>query len=468
MAPAAETPGRAWWAAFAIGAVVAWVVWRGAVSRAEHLQWAWGIDGGYFLQRIWQGGVDPFAPRTIFWDEAGGGTHGGRHHSPIVSLFVPGLALRPRFSTLLAMQALVLGTAVVPLFALAWRCSKDRLAAIALLLAALSVPGFLAIGVGDFRLLAPAMVLVPATVLAAVFGPWPAAFAATVLTCSVREELAPLLLSVLPLLTAERARRRDARLRDVWRVPAIAVGIPALLWQLGTMWRANLLQEGSLAGFGVVDGPLWQAPLEFTGKLLADLRGEYTDPPRLLWRLLQVGGLAPLLLLLRPLAGLAVLVFWVGACVHSGVVNPGQVHYYAALVGLYMALVPLALGRADRRVALVGAGVLLVGHLLVPPLPVSVREALDVASEPVAPEWALAEQIGPDEVVLASGWLLPTVAPRQEIYCTSDFRDSRFALYRKADVALLMVGEKWEQEIRDAGFVEVARANQGMLLRKVR
>lgn len=462
-----SSPGLAWLGAVVVALLVAVVVWRGAMGRAMQLQWAWGIDGGYFLQRIWQGATDPFAARTIFWDEAGDGTYGGRHHSPIVSMFVPGLALRPQLSTLLAMQAACIGAGVLPLFAFCWRCTRDRMAALALLVAAVSVPGFLAIGVGDFRLLAPALVLVPATVFAAVFGPWTAAFAATVVTCAVREEVAPLLIALLPLLVTERAARAGGSWREHWTVPVCAVALPALLWQGITMWRADLLQPGSFTGFAGFDVPPAEVPLKMLSMLLADVRGEHTQPPRLLLRLLALGGLVPLLLGLRPWAVLGVGAFWVGACVHAGVVNPGQVHYYAALVGLYVALVPLALGRVGgRRLALGGAAVLLVVHALLPPGPVSVREALEIADHDAAPEWELVKQIAPDEVVLASGWLLPLVPPRQEVFCTSDFRDSRHGLYARADVAFLMVGEAFEDEIRAAGFVEVARANQGMLLRR--
>lgn len=464
------TPGLAWaWAAL-VAVLVAALVWRGALGRALQLQWAWGIDGGYFLQRTWQGAVDPFAPRTLFWDEAGSGTHGGRHHSPIVSLFVGPMALRPHLTTLLATQALVLGAGVLPLFALCWNCVRRRGVSLLLLCAALSVPGFFAIGVGDFRLLAPALVLVPACIGAAVFGTWPAAFAATVLACSVREEIAPLLLFLLPFLVSERARREQVGWKQSYRIPILAVGLPAVLWHLITMWRADLQIPGQLMGFAGLDGtPAWRLPLEWAGMLLADVRGDLTDPPRLLLRLLAVGGVSSVLFLRRPWALAGLFVFWVGASENSGVVNPGQVHYYAPLVGLYVALVPLALtgwARGGLWVPGFGAALLLVGHALLPALPVSVGEAWDQASHEAGPEWELAATIGPDESVLASGWLLPTVSPRQQIWCTCDLRDSRFRLYERVDVVFLMMGESYEEEVRAAGFVQVARANQGMLFRR--
>jgi hypothetical protein len=473
--PPASGPGLAWIGAAAIAVTVGVVVWLGAAGRASQLQWAWGIDGGYFLQRVWQGTEDPFAPRSLFWDEAGSGLHGGRHHSPIVSLFVPAMALHPHFHALLAMQAVLLGAGVLPLFALCWRSCRARGSALLLTAAAVSVPGFLATGVGDFRLLAPAMVLVPATVGAAIFGPWPAVFAATALTCGVREELAPLLLCLVPWLVVERARWAGGGWRDHWRAPVWAVALPSVLWQLGTMVRADLLQPGQVMGFAGTDGaPVWMLPVAWGKMLVADLAGQHTGPPRLVLRLLAVGGLACLGMLRRPWSLLGFLVFWMGACLNVGVVNAHQVHYYAPLVGLFMALVPLALGRAPgerarpRWFVPAAACAVLAVHWLAPPLPVSVRDALrDGAQEP-APEWELARRIRPDERVLASGWLLPTIAPRQEIYCTSDLRDSRFALYEHVDVAFLMVGEAFEQEIREAGFVEVARANQGMLLRRPR
>jgi|GEM_PF-3644128 len=464
-------PGWAWLVAVVIAVAVGWLVARGALGRAGQLQWAWGIDGGYFMQRIWQGAVDPFAERTLFYTEAGAGTYGGRHHSPIVSLFIPALALRPHFTTLLVTQGALLGAGVLPLFALCWRCCEDRVVALALLVAALSVPGFFAVGVGDFRLLAPAMVLVPAALGAAVFGPWPAVFAATVLACSVREEIAPLLVVLLPFAVAERAARNQARWTVAGWVPLLAMALPALLWQAGTMWRASLYQPGALSGFAAGNPDGIVATLrDWSGMLASDLKGDYTDPPRVLRRVMEVGGIAGLLLLRKPLAIPAVLLFWVGAAVNIGVVNPGQVHYYAPLVGVFVALVPLSLGALDMRaLGLVGAGVLGLAHWLLPALPVSTDDALFLARQPRGPEWEMASTIDPDEVVLASGWLLPTVAPRQEIYCTCDLSDTRYVeVYPRVDVAYLMVGEAFEQEVRDAGFVEVARENQGILLRRPR
>ena len=467
---ASDRPGLTWFAAAVVALLVAVLVWRGLCGRALQLQWAWGIDGGYFLQRTWQGAVDPFAPRTLFWDEAGSGTHGGRHHSPIVSLFVGPMALRPHLKTLLATQAAILGAGVLPLFALCWNCTRHRGMALLLLCAALSVPGFFAIAVGDFRLLAPALVLVPACIGAAVFGPWPAAFAATVLACSVREEVAPLVIFLLPFLVSERARRAEVGWKQSYRVPVLSVGLPAALWHLGTMWRADLQMPGQLMGFAGLDGtPAWQLPLEWGGMLLSDLRGELTDPPRLLLRLMSVGGVASLLLLSRPWALAGLLIFWVGASENSGVVNPGQVHYYAPLVGLYVALVPLALTGWQRGRGWfpgVGAGVLLLGHALLPALPVSVEEAWNQASHEPGPEWDLAATIGPDESVLASGWLLPTISPRQEIWCTCDLRDAHSWVYERVDAIFLMKGDSYEGEVRAAGFVEVARANQGILFRR--
>ena len=98
-------PGRAWLGALLVSLIVAWLVARGALGRSAQMMWPWGSDSGYFLQRAWQGSHDAFADRTLIWNEDGEGTHGGKHHSPIISLFVPFVAVRPAYETLLLVQA---------------------------------------------------------------------------------------------------------------------------------------------------------------------------------------------------------------------------------------------------------------------------------------------------------------------------------------------------------------------------
>lgn len=434
--------------------------------------WPWGSDAGYFLQRVWQGAHDAFAERTLIWNEDGAGTHGGKHHSPIISLYVPWLAMRPRYETLLWLQAAVLGAGVLPLFALCWRVCRDRATAIALLIAAVSVPGLIAIGIGDFRPVAPAVVLVPALVGAAVFGPWPAAFAATVLACSTREEVAPFVLAMLPLLVSERTRRASGTPGwGAWRVPLLAVGVPAVLWMFGTGWRAELLNPmASIPGLELGERPLWTVPLRLGGLLVGDLLGNVVDSPRMIVRQVQVAGLAVLLLALRPWAALPMLVMWLGGCLAAGVVNPGQIHYYAPLVGLSVALVPLGLGRegpAGQKRARAAATAMLVLHLALPWFqgPVSVREALWLAGQERLPEWQLAEGIADNDRVLASDWLLPTMTPRQDVWLTGDLNDRGFDP-SDYDVALLVPDDPWMDRIAAAGFVEVDRRRQGVLLRR--
>lgn len=469
----APGPGRAWLPAVGVALAVALFVGVASAALARQMVWPWGSDGAYFLQRAWEATQGPTQRRTLLVLEQGHGAWGGRHHSPIIALYAPFVALWPRYSTLLAVQSALLGLGVLPLFVLCWRATQDRVTALLLLLAAVSVPGFLATGVTDFRLVALALALVPAAVLAAVFGPWPAAFAATVLACAVREEVAPLLLVALPWLIWERHRRGDRTRWAEARVLLLGVGLPALAWQLLTSWRLGMYMPGAATSFGHFD--LLTLPQTLVSVISQDLRGALTSPPPLFVRLLQVLGLTAPLLLLRPLAALPLLLFWFGAGINIGVVNPGQIHYYAPVVALFMALTPLALGNVEasprRRLVAQGLAVAMIGlHVAVPfyETPLPVRDGWDRRAEPPPDERALAALIGPTEGVLATGWLLPLLPPRRNLYCTHDSNgaDQSDAL-PMVDVGFFMLPDHGEaRPVVDAGFEEVGRTRNAVLYRR--
>ncbi len=449
-------------------------VFVGLASSAlvRQMVWPWGSDGAYFLQRAWEATQGPVQKRTLLFLEQGHGAWGGRHHSPIISLFAPFVALWPRYATLLVVQAAVLGLGVLPLFALCWRATEDRVTALLLLAAAVSVPGFLAIGVADFRLVTPALALVPAFVLAVVFGPWPAVVAATVVACSAREEVAPLLLAASPWLVWERSRRSEESLRESARILLVSFIVPALLWQIGTSWRLHLYMPNASSGFS--DISLATLPQTAFDVYSQDLRGTLVEN-RLIVGQLQVLGLAAPLLLLRPLAALPLGLFWFGAGMHAGVVNHHQLHYYAPLVGLFMALIPLAVsgppnGTARRKHLARGlAVVLVVAHFMVPfyETPVPVRIGWASLGQELPPEWELAERIGPTEQVVAAGWLLPLIRPRRHLYESNEFGDvNRIEILPHITAAFLIPNDNLQPTILEAGFEEVARTNNAILYRR--
>lgn len=469
----AAGPGRAWLPAILLALAVGGFIGLCSATVARHMIWPWGSDSAYFLQRAWEATQGPVQPRTLLMLEQGHGAWGGRHHSPIISLYAPFVALWPRYETLLLVQSALLGLGVLPLFVLCWRATEDRITALLLLLAAVSVPGFIAIGVGDFRLVTTALALVPAVVLAAVFGPWPAMVAASVIACAAREEVAPLLLVALPWLVWERSRRRDESLWVAARTLGLGVALPALAWQIGTSWRLAMFLPGATTGFGSVE--LTTLPGTFLSVLVQDLRGALTPSPPLIVRIVQVLGLTAPLLLLRPLAALPLVLFWFGAGINQGVVNATQIHYYAPVVALFMALTPLALGRPDasaRRTHLVrGLCVLLVAlHVVVPffDTPVSVADAWDRRNEEPPEERQLAALIGPTEPVIASGWLLPLLAPRRHMYCSQELSvDSQYDVLPSLTAALFILPLEDEAHVViDSGFEEVGRTRNAVLYRR--
>ena len=460
-----DSPGWARPVAWVIAAAVFGFLCAGSLGRAGQLLWPFGVDGAYFLQRAWLGGHAPFDQRTLLTNEIGRGAFGGRHHSPLIGLFVPVAGVFRSYGALLAAQAAVLALGVIPLFALCWQAAGDRVTALVLLLAALSVPGFFEIPVTDFRLVTPALVLVPAAIGGAVFGSWPYVLAATVACCAVREGCAPVLLAALPWLVWERQRRSAAP--RAWVVPVLAMGIPALLWMVGTEWRAGLYpghrglfddQELHLGGLAT-----WWVEL-----FASDLRGERGDSILGL-RLLRVVGAGSLLFLLRPLAVLPLGLYWFAAILHSGMINPGQTHYFAPLVGVGMALIPLSLTGPglQRRWRLGVAASVLVVNLFAAPLQGPIRP-LDAAARLGAPipEAALAADIGPDEAVLASDWLLPTVPARARLWSTTDLGGHLGAPLADVDVVLLARGDAWESTLRAAGFHPVVTTRHALVLRR--
>lgn len=467
---AAPQPGWARPVAWLLAAAVFGWLTAGALGRAQHMLWPFGIDSAYFLQRAWLGWEEPLGRRTLLTNEIGRGAFGGRHHSPLIGLFVPAAAMFRSYASLLVAQAAIVALGVLPLFALCWRSSRDRVLALVLLLAALSAPGFLEIPVLDFRLITPALVLVPVAIGAAVFGGWPLVFAATVAACGAREGCAPLLLSCVPWLMWERSRRLPEERRS-WLLVLLAVGLPAAAWWVGTEWRAGLFpgHRGILVDQDLSVGvPAWAFEL-----FASDLRGERGDPPILIARILRVAGAAALLIALRPLALLPFALYWAAASLHSGMINPHQVHYYAPLVGVAVALVPLALTgpRPWPRGARIGGGLVVLGvNLLVPwyaagPVD-TVEAARRVLQEPI-PEAGLAvEHVGPGDRVVASDWLVPTIEARATVWSTADRGGIFVTSYDDIDVVLLSVGDGFEPEVRAAGFVEVARTDGAIVLRR--
>lgn len=431
-----------------------------ALARADAMLWPWGQDLAWFMQRAWQVFADPEGGRTLLMNEMGRGPHAGRHHSPIVSAFAPAMALSPNLRTMLTVQAAFVGAAVLPLAAVAWRCSERVFPAALLLAAALSTPAFLPIGFGDLRLVAPALALVPALVGFAVFGSWPGMLAATVLACAVREEVAVLVIAALPFLAWER-HQRGGSLR-----PLLAVAIPALLWHLGTTWRATLLAgglESTFAGAGI--GDLLRDPGTVMQVLGADLRGELAEPPRFLVRTLLALGATGALMLRKPLALLPLGAYWLGACLHAGVVNAHQLHYYAPLVGFAAAVAPLALG-ATRRLGLAAAALVLVLNVSLPAFdgPVRIDETLSMTDAP-APPWELAARVGRHEPALVSDWVAPLLPPRELLWMDQDLRDARWGVYRRIQVALLQDNAPAVEELLALGWREEARAGGVVLLR---
>lgn len=188
-------------------------------------------------------------------------------------------------------------------------------------------------------------------------------------------------------------------------------------------------------------------------------------------RLLRVMGAACLLFVLRPLALLPFGLYWFGAALHSGGINPGQVHYFAPLVGVALALVPLALtgpSGIGRRWAAVGAAVVLGVNLLAPGLggPIDVVESARLALAPRPPEADIAQLVGPDEGVLATDWLLPTVSARRQLWTTGDLGSPISPDFDDVDAVLLVIGDHFEDQIRGEGFVTIERRGQAMLLRR--
>jgi len=444
-----------WALSLAWGAALAWC----APRPAQALKAVYAPDLAFFTQLIWSVAHGLGFQQTALAMERTGGLLDLTHFVPGLALLAPLQMIWPGPASLLALQGLAWGLALVPLVRVVERAEGPRWAILAGLIFALH-PFSLRLALADFRPAILAVLPLMWCLERLQRGRWGEAALLGALACSLREDVAATLAVLGP---AAWALTRPRRWRDLPRALATP-GITALLWlAVVVRWKgrgSDFLPDRSF-WWPLVDPQVPEA--------LAREASAFWQPA--LWPAL----IAPEVLLpaLPGFYGVYWLTgHWVGVDAHDG-----RIHYLAFLapaLAIGCAVGGARLARWLRRrdawvVGLAAAGVIALSWPAERALRPLARGAWAELGDADGREARFAAQrarliarIPPGGAALVSDDAAHLVAARPEVYW---YHDTQGGLYRRvwearADYAVLrrwevreaLTDPAWREDFQAGGF----------------